>query len=166
MSKSNNYIPYDKKDKSMENHNKKITTSKICLVTTGFIFVSITIVCLLSIIHSESIFDTTVFVTAITVSGGIFGSNLVWYSKKSASENHYKLRMSMYEDVVNQRLYFNEEMLKLRKKYNVSEDVMENINNYGEIDEMMDDALCNVKDKLDRDQDDIESPNELQNFNI
>ena len=159
-------VSYENKERAMDgNRYRKVTTSKIWLAITGIIFVLVTTFSLYSISNSESVLDTTVLVTAISVSGAIFGSNLVWYSKKSASENHYKLRMSMYEDVVNQRLYFNEEMLKLKDKYNASDDDIEQINTDGEIDDLMDDALHNVKDKLDRDQDDVESPNELNQMN-
>lgn len=162
MSKEKSY----KDDSAMSRNSKKVTTSKIWLAITGIIFVLVVIFSMYSITHSESVFDTTVYVTAITVAGGIFGSNLVWYSKKSASENHYKLRMSMYEDVVNQRLYFNEEMLKLKQKYNITDEEISELDISGDIDEIMDDELTNMKSKMDQDQSDVESPNEMHNFNM
>ena len=160
-------IPYELKEKAMLKHdNKKVTTHKVWIAITGLMFITVTIFGLISISFSPTVFDTTVYATAITVSGAIFGSNLVWYAKKSASENQYKLRMSMYEDVVNQRLYFNEEMLKLKQKYNACDEDIEQINMNGEIDEFMDDALNDVRGGLDSSRDDAESPNELQTFTI
>ena len=57
----------------------------------------------------------------ITVSGTIFGSNLCWYSKKAASENQYKLRMSLFADSAKVRLDYNEKMMLIMKKYNMTQ---------------------------------------------
>lgn len=154
------------RESEMSKHNKAFSTSKLCILTTGSIFICIIIAVFILINYKQDMLDTAIYGTMITVSGTIFGSNLCWYSKKAASENHYKLRMSMYVDTVTQRLYFNEEMMKLKIKYNMSDEDIEAINGEGDIDELMDDSLQSVKDKLDNDREDYESPNELRNDSI
>lgn len=156
---------YENKSKAMQNNSKSITWSKILLIITGIIFIAVISVsfgCL--IIMKENMYDTAIFVTSITVSGSIFGSNLCWYSKKSTSENHYKLRLSMYEDIINDRLYFNEEMMKLKKKYGTSEEDISDIDDSGEIDELMNDEFSNMHGKMDEDRDLAESEDQIENF--
>ena len=157
---------YHNRPRSMKDNEKKnLTWSKIWLLITGLIFCGILVTSFVSIIiMKETVFDTTIFVTSITVSGSIFGSNLCWYSKKATSENHYKLRISMYEDIINDRLYFNEEMMKLKKKYNMTEEDVDDIDNSGEIDELMDDEFNDMHNKMDEDRDIAETENEIEEF--
>jgi hypothetical protein len=146
---------------------KKLTYSKLIVLITAIIF----IVCLLLSFYAfltstvDNVIDTTVLVTAITVSGGIFGSNLCWYSKKAAGENNYKLRMALYKDSTETRLKYNEEMMKLMKEYDISEEDIEKINDSTDIDDMMDNALNDTVSNLDENRDDCSSLNEMQNFN-
>ena len=146
---------------------KKLTYSKLIVLITAIIFV----VCLLLSFYAfltstvDTAIDTTVLVTAITVSGSIFGSNLCWYSKKAAGENNYKLRMALYKDSTETRLKYNEEMMKLMKEYDISEEDIEKINDSADIDDMMDNALNDTISNLDENRDDCSSLNEIQNFN-
>lgn len=153
-------------ESSIRKHDKNVTTTKVWLFVTGFLFISSLALIIILLNFNQTAYDTAIYGTIVAVTGAIFGSNLCWYSKKSTYENQYKLRMSMYEDTVNQRLYFNEEMMKLMKKYEMTDYDIEKINNSGDIDEFMDDALSSAKDKLDESQNDSESPNELQQFSI
>ena len=158
---------YDERKRAISKfEHQGVTYSKVLVFVSAIIFIFTIIVSFLVQWRITDVFDTAICVTAIGTTGGIFGSCLLWYSKKVASENQYLLRMSMYEDVVNQRLYFNEEMLKLKKKYKVSDETLEEINESGEIDEMMDEALTKVSDKLNEAQEDSESPNELEKFDL
>lgn len=68
------------------------------------------------------VFDTTIYVTAITISGGIFGVCLKSYMSKSKAENIYKIQKTMYEDIMDIKLHYNEEMMKLISQYNVTQD--------------------------------------------
>lgn len=157
---------YNDKERSLEKHDKKVTYSKGIPMVTGILFIVTLIVCVVLSNFNKNIFDTTVMVTAISVTGAIFGSSLIWYFKKAGSENQYKLRMSMYEDVVNQRLYFTEEMLKLRIKYCASEEDIAMIDAEGEIDDLMEETFQNINNKMNQEQDEFETPNDLQNFNL
>lgn len=148
----------------MDNKEKRFTTSKVWLFITGLLFVLIILAVFCLMTTSDTILDTSIYVTAITVSGGIFGSNLCWYSKKAGSENQYKLRISMYETAVDKRLYYNEEMLKLREKYGVSQEELNQIDYDGDMDDFSSDELSGAKNKLDQFRDETETPDELQIF--
>ena len=67
----------------------------------------------------NQLYDISVYVTAITVSGGIFGVCLKSYMSKSKAENIYKVQKTMYEDIMDIKLYYNEEMMKLIQKYTI-----------------------------------------------
>ena len=144
---------------------KRFTTSKLHVIATGIIFVSTMIFAMILYLSSniDSTFDTAAVVTMITVSGSIFGSTLCWYSKKAASENHYKLRMALYRDSAVTRLAFNKEMMKMKQKYEMTDEDIADIEANGEADEMMDSALSSAIENLDSMRDDCESPNEIQN---
>ena len=150
----------------MKNNQKKFTYSKIIVLITGLIFIAcISFSAYLYISEKiTSVYDATALVTMITVSGSIFGSNLCWYSKKAASENQYKFRMSLFSDSAKVRLDYNEKMMQLMKKYGLTENDINKIDESGDIDEMMNSALNNVIDELDTQQNDSDSPNEMQNF--
>ena len=148
----------------MDNKEKRFTTSKVWLFITGLLFVLIILAVFHLMTTSDTILDTSIYVTAITVSGGIFGSNLCWYSKKAGSENQYKLRISMYEIAEDKRLYYNEEMLKLREKYGVSQEELNQIDYDGDMDDFSSDELSGAKNKLDQFRDETETPDELQTF--
>ena len=62
------------------------------------------------------------------------------------------------------RLKYNEKMMQLMKKYGLTENDINKIDESGDIDEMMNSALNNVIDELDTQQNDSDSPNEIENF--
>ena len=152
--------------KREEYKEKRFTTSKLHVIATGTIFTIVMILVILLYLTGkiDNTFDTTAIVTMITVTGGIFGSTLVWYSKKAASENHYKLRMALYRDAAATRLEFNEEMLKLKQKYEANDEDIEAIENQSDMDEMMDSALQSTISELDTCRDDSESENTLESM--
>lgn len=146
------------------NKDKNVTFSKILVVVTGsmFIFAGLFAVFMYLSGKIENGYDTTAMVTLITVSGSIFASNLCWYSKKSASENHYKLRMSLYRESADIRLQFNEAMIKLQKENNLTQSDIDNIESQSDCDEMMQDALNSVVSDLDTYRDIADSENTVE----
>lgn len=127
----------------------KYQYSKKIPIVTGVIFISFT---LLSMFFGN-IIDSTLAMTSISVSGGIFGSSIIWYLKKSQVENSFKLKCEQLKQTVNYRLYFIEETLKLQKKYNVSSYQIDEIESKGPIDEMENstmDNLSQIVDEYDR----------------
>lgn len=156
------------KDNDMEKHKKSFTWSKGIVLVTGILFIVVVLFTLYMYITGSisSVYDTASLGICISVSGAIFGSNLVWYSKKAASENHFKLRIALFSDSAKIRLQYNEEMMKLMKQYDMSEEDIEKINDSGDLDDMMNSSISKVIEGLDQDQDDCESRNELETFNI
>ena len=152
----------------MKNHEKKFTYSKIQVFITGVIFLSSILFVAYLYISGKitDAFDTTAIVTIITVSGAIFGSNLCWYSKKAASENQYKLRMSLFADSARVRLDYNEKMMLLMKKYNMTQEDIDRINESGDLDDFMESSIQDVVTGLDTAKDDADSENTIDTFNI
>ena len=147
---------------------KRVTWSKGNVVCTGTIFVaSVGLAFWLYISGNiQNMYDVSVIVTLISVTGAIFGSNLVWYSKKASAENQYKLRMSMYKEAAKARLEYNEQMMILKKKYEMTQEDIDNIDMTGDMDDFMDSALSDVRSKLDESQNEFESPDNLETFSL
>ena len=147
---------------------KKFTYSKIQVLITGIIFLSSVLFVAYLYISGKitDAFDTTAIVTIITVSGAIFGSNLCWYSKKAASENQYKLRMSLFADSAKVRLDYNEKMMILMKKYNMSQEDVNRINESGDSDDFMESSIQDVVTGLDTAKDIADSENTIETFNM
>ena len=152
----------------MKNHEKKFTYSKIQVFITGVIFLSSILVVAYLYISGKitDAFDTTAIVAIITASGSIFGSNLCWYSKKAASENQYKLRMSLFADSARVRLDYNEKMMLLMKKYNMSQEDIDIINESGDSDDFMESSIQDVVTGLDTAKDIADSENTIETFNV
>lgn len=108
--------------------------------------------------------DTAFIVTAITVTGGICGTCIVWMLKKSQSENVIKIRMGMYEDIKRVELDFNEQMLMLKKKYNVTEEDLSDVLNDGNIDDFVNEILQETNSKMIEYDNDANSIIESQNY--
>ena len=151
-----------------KNREKKFTYSKIQVLITGIIFLSSVLFVAYLYISGKitDAFDTTAIVTIITVSGAIFGSNLCWYSKKAASENQYKLRMSLFADSAKVRLDYNEKMMLLMKKYNMSQEDIDRINESGDSDDFMESSIQDVVTGLDTAKDIADSENTIETFNM
>ena len=152
----------------MKNHEKKFTYSKFQVFITGVIFLSSILFVAYLYISGKitDAFDTTAIVTIITVSGAIFGSNLCWYSKKAASENQYKLRMSLFADSARVRLDYNEKMMLLMKKYNMTQEDIDRINESGDSDDFMESSIQDVVTGLDAAKDIADSENTIETFNM
>ena len=152
----------------MKNCEKKFTYSKIQVFITGVIFLSSILFVAYLYISGKitDAFDTTAIVTIITVSGAIFGSNLCWYSKKAASENQYKLRMSLFADSARVRLDYNEKMMLLMKKYNMTQEDIDRINESGDSDDFMESSIQDVVTGLDTAKDIADSENTIETFNV
>ena len=155
-------------DIEKKNLEKKFTYSKIQVLITGIIFLSSVLFVAYLYISGKitDAFDTTAIVTIITVSGAIFGSNLCWYSKKAASENQYKLRMSLFADSAKVRLDYNEKMMVLMKKYNMSQADIDRINESGNSDDFMESSIQDVVTGLDTAKDIADSENTIETFNM
>ena len=110
------------------------------------------------------VYDTTVYVTAITISGGIFGVCLKSYMSKSKAENIYKVQRAMYEDIMQIKLQYNEGMMKLNQQYNMTQDDLSMIDNISPIDEGIDNVLSDMKENINNHLYDTKIEDEIENY--
>lgn len=140
---------------------KKFQFSKLLPLLTGIIF----LVSIYSSFHIDysSVMDTAVYCTALTISGGIFGTTIVWYLKKSQVENIYKIKMGLYQEVSKQQLTYNEKMYKLKKEYALTDMDTIEIDN-STLEEMKSEELNGLRNYVEDNMNEASQTIELQNF--
>lgn len=135
----------------------KFQFSKLLPVFTGLIF----FICVYYAFHIDysSVVDTAVYCTALTISGGIFGTTIVWYLKKSQAENTYKIKIGLYQEVNRQEILYNKTMCILKNKYSLTDEDVMNLENSslalmkgeafndvsGHVNQVMDDATQTIE---------------------
>lgn len=129
--------------------NKRFQFSKIIIIVMLVIFVYTLYQVLHFQFNTDSYVDTAVYCTSLTVVGGILGTALIQYYKKSSTENLPKIQTSLYQDTMNIRLEYNKKMMELRQKYNMTDDDIYEIENQSQIDEISDNVLNNAVSELD-----------------
>lgn len=129
--------------------NKRFQFSKIIIV----IMLAIFVYTLYQVFHfqfnTDSYVDTAVYCTCLTVVGGILGTALIQYFKKSATENIPKIQTSLYKDTMDIRLEYNKKMMEYKQQYNMTDDDIYEIENQSQIDEISDNVLNNAVSELD-----------------
>lgn len=131
-------------------------------IITGIIFIFCIVVGLTK--DCTNALDTSVSVTAITVSGGIFGSTLIYFLKKAQSENTFILKMKLYKCASEERYNFNSRMMELKAKYNMSDDDVQEIENNSSLDEFTDEALESVENSVNEAMNEATETVELKSF--
>lgn len=141
---------------------KKLEFSKLITITSIILFCIV----LYSSFHYnfDTYMDTAFMVTAITVTGGICGTCIVWMLKKSQSENLIKIRMGMYKDVKDIQLDFNEKMFELKKKYQLSDEDYHDVQDLGNIDEFADDILSEANSEIVERTNEANSDTNIQTY--
>lgn len=129
--------------------NKQFQFSKLIIVIMLIIFVYTLYQVLHFQFNTDSYVDTAAFCTIFTVVGGVFGTALIQYFKKSATENIPKIQTSLYKETTDIRLEYNKQMMELKHKYNMTDDDIYEIENQSQIDEISDNVLSNAVSELD-----------------
>lgn len=112
----------------------------------------------------NQLYDISVYVTAITVSGGIFGVCLKSYMSKSKAENIYKVQKTMYEDIMDIKLYYNEEMMKLIQKYNLNQEDINMADNTSYIDNGIDNIVGDMQESINNHLYDTKTEDDIENY--
>lgn len=133
----------------MQKKNKHFQFSKLIIVIMLVIFVYTLHQVLHFQFNTESYIDTAVYCTCLTVVGGILGTALIQYFKKSATENIPKIQTSLYKDTMDIRLEYNKKMMELKQKYNMTDDDIYDIENQSQMDEISDSVLNQAVSELD-----------------
>lgn len=140
----------------------KIQFSKILTILSFMMFVW-TLYCGFSASFNQ-LYDISVYVTAITVSGGIFGACLKSYMSKSKAENIYKVQKTMYEDIMDIKLYYNEEMMKLIQKYNLNQEDINMADNTSYIDNGVDNIVGDMQESINNHLYDTKTEDNIENY--
>lgn len=112
----------------------------------------------------NQLYDISVYVTAITVSGSIFGVCLKSYMSKSKAENIYKIQKTMYEDIMDIKLYYNEEMMKLIQKYNLNQEDINMADNTSYIDNGIDNVVGDMQESINNHLYDTKTEDDVENY--
>jgi hypothetical protein len=110
------------------------------------------------------VYDTTVYVTAITISGGIFGVCLKSYMGKSKAENVYKIQKTIYEEIMNVKLQYNEAMMKLIQTYHLTQDDVNMFDSDSPINDGVNDILNDMRENVNNHLYDVKSEDDIENF--
>lgn len=140
----------------------KIQFSKILTILSFVMFVW-TLYCGFSASFNQ-VYDISVYVTAITVSGGIFGVCLKSYMSKSKAENIYKVQKTMYEDIMDIKLYYNEEMMRLIQKYNLNQEDINMVDNTSHIDNGIDNIVGDMQESINNHLYDTKTEDDIENY--
>ena len=140
----------------------KVQFSKILTILSFIMFVW-TLYCGFSASFNQ-LYDISVYVTAITVSGGIFGVCLKSYMSKSKAENIYKVQKTMYEDIMDIKLYYNEEMMKLIQKYNLNQEDINMADNTSYIDNGIDNIVGDMQESINNHLYDTKTEDDIENY--
>lgn len=140
----------------------KVQFSKILTILSFMMFIW-TLYCGFSASFNQ-LYDISVYVTAITVSGGIFGVCLKSYMSKSKAENIYKVQKTMYEDIMDIKLYYNEEMMKLIQKYNLNQEDINMADNTSYIDNGVDNIVGDMQESINNHLYDTKTEDDIENY--
>ena len=146
----------------MNNKEPKIQFSKLLTIGSLLLFVWTLLKGLY--IDYTSVYDTTVYVTAITISGGIFGVCLKAYMSKSKAENIYKVQKTMYEDIMDIKLKYNKQMMKLIQEYQISQDEIDMNDMSNPISEGVDSIISDMKENVNNHLYDTKTEDEIETF--
>lgn len=146
----------------MNNKEPKIQFSKLLTIGSLLLFVWTLLKGLY--IDYTSVYDTTVYVTAITISGGIFGVCLKAYMSKSKAENIYKVQKTMYEDIMDIKLKYNQQMMKLIQEYQISQDEIDMNDMSNPISEGVDSIISDMKENVNNHLYDTKTQDEIETF--
>lgn len=128
-------------------NDKKFQYSKMLVFVTGIIFVLSLAYCLTKDISNVS--DLTIYTVAITVTGGVFSSAIIWYEKKSQAENVSKIQMQQIKDVAKVEFEVYEKKVRLQKEMGIIEsDDCDDFHIDNQVDATIDTAESFLKDKM------------------
>ena len=147
----------------MEKEKKnKFQFSKVIVVVACIIF----LICLYKGFTADysTMIDVSFYVTAITVSGSLFSATIIWYLKKSQSENNVKLKIEMYKVASRERIKYNAKMMLLKKNLEMSDDVLMDIENGSPMVGFEDQALSSINEVISAAENDADTLVELQNY--
>lgn len=96
---------------------KNVQYSKLLVFFTGTLFLLSLIYCITRDI--SSVYDTSLYTAAITITGGVFGSAIIWYEKKAQAENVSKIQLQHIKDTAKIEFSMYEKKLRLQQELGI-----------------------------------------------
>jgi hypothetical protein len=140
----------------------KIQYSKILPFATFVLFC----VCLIKgfTVNADGVYDLSIYVSAITASGTLCLTSVVWYLKNSQAEKVARIKADTYRIASEERYKYNKAMLELKEKYKYTNDDITEIENDSPMDEFENEALGNLSSFIDSSMDEATSSIEPQSL--
>lgn len=138
---------------------KKIEFKKLVVICSFILFISTLLFCITR--NFSTVLDTAVYVSAIGTTATLCWNSVKWYMQTIQTENTVKIERGTYKSLKEDELDFIEGKLKLQKKYKLSDDDMNVV-------EQTDNVLSSVVDsKINDIQGQINNAtNENQNMEV
>lgn len=141
-------------------NNKRIQYSKIITLLSFILFCGCIIKCFT--VNISTVYDISLYVSIITVSGTLCVTSVVWYLKNSQAEKVARIKAETYRIISEERYKYNEKMLKLKSEYQYTESEIIEIENNSPLDELEQDALNSMNASIDSAMEDASSLIEVQ----
>lgn len=141
---------------------KRFQYSKLLVLASCAIFITTLIYCLLR--DFSCVYDASVYITAISITGGVFGSSIVWYEKKAQAENVSKMQLQHIKDIAEIELDIYSRKVRLQKELGILglPDIGMDDENVFHVDEHMSEAIDRDHNYLNTKLDDSTSEPEIQ----
>ena len=141
---------------------RKIQYSKILPIVSLILFA----VCLFEGFTTDfsTIVDVSFYVTAITISGSLTATSFIFYLRKAQQENCVTLKTEMYRVASSERIKYNEKMMALKKKYEIDDEDISDIEIGSMMDEFEQDALESINNTINQAQMEADTMIEKETF--
>ena len=127
----------------------KIRTSKMIMWIFILLFIYVIYKGVNYDFSSVTYMDTAIFVACITAVSSILGAIITKYLNNSNCENIPKIQTELYKTSMDIRLMYNQRMMELKRKYDIDDDYIMQIENDSHIDDVSESILNNVITELD-----------------
>ena len=127
----------------------KPRTSKIIMWIFIILFIYVIISGINYDFSSVTYMDTAIFCACIASVGGIVGAIVTKYYNNSNAENIPRIQLDLYDKSMKIRLEYNENMMKLKKHYEMTSDDIDGIEAEFNMSEVTDNILKSAISELD-----------------
>jgi hypothetical protein len=109
-------------------------------------------------------YDLSIYVTALTTSGSLCLTSIVWYLKNSQAEKVARIKADTYRIASEERLKYNKAMMELKREFHCTDDDVYSIENESPMDEFENEALNSLSSSVDSSMDEATSTIESQSL--
>lgn len=128
---------------------------------SGVVFIATLLHCLS--VDLSALYDTAVYVTAISVTGAVFGSTLVWYAKKAQAENVSRIKIEHVKETAKVEWELWQKKVRLQKELGLNVPLDEGMEEF-HVDEELDNAVSKDSEYLDGQMDGSTADPELESY--